>query len=127
MISVILGFISTPLGKIATYIGVAVLLIGIAFTTLKIHDAGIRNEVLIKFNSQQIEKSLESANQLIKQNEIIIKNQNEILKSVGEKNEKLEQSLSRIDEYLNEPNTIKSDKESSSILKNTIKSLKAIK
>lgn len=127
MISSVLTFITTPFGKIVSYIIGILLIIGIAFTALKIHDNNIRKEVLNKFNRQQIEATLESTKKLLKQNEEIIQNQNEILKSVKEKNDKLESSLTKIDEFLNAPETIKTDKESSNILKQTVKSLKEIK
>lgn len=124
MISVVLAFISSPVGRIVTYVTAALFAIGIAFVALKIHESSIRNEALISFNNKQIESTLLSTQQLLKQNEQLVEKQNQILKSIKEKNDMLDASLSKIDQFLNEPDTIANDRPSSDILKRTIKSLK---
>ena len=124
MFSVIFSFLGTPLGKIVGYIGAGIALALVIWAGIAIHDSNVRKEALAKYNQTQIEQNLKDTKALIEETKKINENQNKIILEVQSKNQKLDEALSKIDNYLNEPETIKQDKESSNILKNTIKSLR---
>ena len=124
MFSVIFSFLGTPLGKIVGYLGAGIALALVIWAGIAIHDSNVRKEALAKYNQTQIEQNLKDTKALIEETKKINENQNKIILEVQSKNQKLDEALSKIDNYLNEPETIKQDKESSNILKNTIKSLR---
>ena len=124
MFSVIFSFLGTPLGKIVGYIGAGIALALVIWAGIAIHDSNVRKEALAKYNQTQIEQNIKDTKALIEETKKINENQNKIILEVQSKNQKLDEALSKIDNYLNEPETIKQDKESSNILKNTIKSLR---
>ena len=124
MFSVIFSFLGTPLGKIVGYLGAGIALALVIWAGIVIHDSNVRKEALAKYNQTQIEQNLKDTKALIEETKKINENQNKIILEVQSKNQKLDEALSKIDNYLNEPETIKQDKEASNILKNTIKSLR---
>lgn len=86
-----------------------------------------RQEALLEYNSKQIEETMKSQNEFIKKLKEINDIQNDILKKLEVQKELIIKQHSEIESYLNSEDAKKDDRESSPVLKNTIKKLKEIK
>lgn len=117
------SFIASPIGKIVSIVTVIAALFSAFLIALKIHDNSIKNAALLKFNQKQMELVIQQQKETLNHLNNISKSQNIIIKDMNEKNLELTNKLNDLDSFLNSPEAVSNDKQSSKILKKVFKDL----
>lgn len=112
------------LNKYAIYAIIAIVIVGIVTSFIYGWQQSIRNTALLEFNNKQLQ-------QLAKDNELFLsrlKNieglQEQTIETMKQKNEELNLRLGSLEQYLDTDQAQKDSRESSEVLKNTIKGLR---
>src|SRR5256885_7474798 len=79
----------------------------------------------LKFNNQQLEQTIKDQQEFIDQTKKINDDQNQIIIDLNKTNAELALKLKDVDDFLNSPDAEKSNRESSDVIKETIKRLKS--
>jgi hypothetical protein len=120
---VIMSFI---LSRIQLYIVGAILSI-VVIAGIYFHwKSTIEQEALRKFNQKQLEQTIADQQEFRRQMQIILKNQEEIIKKNEEDKKEFETKMNSIRDYLESEEVKKLDRPASSVLKETIKRLKDV-
>lgn len=80
----------------------------------------------LKFNNQQLEQTVKDQEAFIAQTKALSDIQNQLVIELNDKNVELSGKLIDIDNFLNSPEAEKTNRESSDVIKETIKRLKAV-
>lgn len=118
------GFFATPLGKIVLW-GVGIIaLIAVFFTAKHIYDSSIEAKALLAWNKAQLEEVVNAQNKYIEQLNKVFEEQKRISENLERKLDNFQKTVDDIDDFINSTEVEGKDKESSEILKETIRRLR---
>jgi hypothetical protein len=121
-------FFTTPFGKVVGILGAVIIGLALAWGALKIHDAGVRREALLEYNKRQLEQVIKDQQEQKRRWDNL--EQNVLPKLYEDISKEIENTQKKVDDveaYLNSSEVLKNDRESSEILKETLKRLGAPK
>lgn len=109
--------------KYVVYVIVAVTVLAVASTAILMWKASIRREALLEFNNKQLEQTVKEQQKFLEDMKAVNANQKKIIDDMTTKNEELSKQLKSIEDFLDSDEAKKNDRESSDLLKRTIKEL----
>lgn len=121
----ILSFLGTPIGRVVGIIGLVLFLLSSGWMALKIRDSNVRREALEKFNKQQLEIVVKQQQEFERQTRMLQESQARIIEGLSKRIEEADKRTAEVEAYLNNPETRKSDRPASEILKETFRRLGA--
>jgi uncharacterized coiled-coil protein SlyX len=109
--------------KYIVYGVIALIASAIIATYIYSWKASIRREALLEFNNNQLEQTIREQEKTIANMKAITDSQRVIIDSMQKKNEEVSKQLAEIEEYLNSEEVKKTDRPTSSVIKETIRRL----
>lgn len=110
--------------KILVYLFVSMFLFGSVTTTYYVWRRAIKREALMEYNQRQLEQTIKDKEELLKAQEDVNRAREQALKDLETENQKLNEQLGSITEYLDSADAKKSDRPSSLVIRKTIEQLK---
>jgi hypothetical protein len=123
----VLNILGLDVNKWVVYIICIVLGTGILAGGYFLWKHGVISTAQLKFNNEQLEKTIEDQNKFIKEKDDISAAQDKALTDATAEKDALNLQLKSLTDFLNSGETAKLDRGSSDILKTTIRKLRAIK
>lgn len=118
------SILSNPIYRLAFQIGGILAVIVFLFTAIKIHDSNIKSIALQEFNKMQLEETIKNQKEYIDKLKRIEEVQANISQNINDQKNKLDSSLSGIEEFLSSAQTKAASKPVSNIIQHTIKRLR---
>jgi hypothetical protein len=110
--------------KIMMYMIVGLMIFGSVTTTYYVWKRSIKREALMEYNQRQLEQTIKDKEDLLKAQEDLNKSREQALKDLEVENQKLNDQLGTISDYLDSADAKKSDRPSSLVIRKTIEQLK---
>lgn len=122
-----LNILGLDVNKWVVYIICIVMGTGILAGGYYLWKHGIISTAQLKFNNEQLEKTIEDQNKFIKEKDDISTAQDQAITDMTAEKDALNLRLKALTDYLNSGDTAKLDRGSSELLKTTIRKLRNIK
>jgi predicted PurR-regulated permease PerM len=121
----VIQFMESPLGKITLWVGSVAFAILILFCVYKSWESSIKTQVLAQANQARLEQVIKDQQDFMGKMALIAEFQKQSIDSLNDASSKIDSVTGNIGDYLKSPEVKKLDRESSPILKEVIKRLKA--
>lgn len=124
MITTVLSFLGSPIGRIVGIVLAIISVAGMAWGMLQIHDAGVRNEALAKFNEKQLKQVIEDQRKFTQLQQEIKASQEKIIEDLNKQNREVISKYTDIEKKLKSADIQKDSKPLSPKLQELYNSIK---
>ena len=116
-------FAGSKLGKGVMIFLAIVAILGAAFGAKTLYDNSVRRDQMLKDQNAQLIQVIKDNNAFMKKTEELAKTNTEVLEQARQANEKVGEHHTEVKKYIQSPAAQASNRESSDVLKNTIRML----